>query len=223
MINEFMARNDSCCADEYGEYEDWIEVYNPNPEAIDIGGLYITNDLGDPTMWQIPLAHPDSTTVQADGFLILWADRDSEQGALHLPFTLSRSGGQIGLAKVANDSYVFIDSLSFGEQSADISHGRFPDGTASWSFFSRTSPGSPNHGGVITAVMEAYTGDGENSLTRSYALHQNYPNPFNSSTSIQYSLPEPALVTLEIYNLNGQKLRTMNPGYQSAGIYLSHG
>ena len=40
-------------------------------------------------------------------------------------------------------------------------------------------------------------------------LHQNYPNPFNPQTSIAYDLPEPAIMTIEIFNLMGQKIRTI--------------
>lgn len=42
-----------------------------------------------------------------------------------------------------------------------------------------------------------------------YALFQNYPNPFNPSTRIAFALPEPGQVSLEIYNVLGQKVRTL--------------
>ena len=48
-------------------------------------------------------------------------------------------------------------------------------------------------------------------------LHQNYPNPFNPETTISYSLNNPANVTLEIYNMKGQKVRTLINAYQQAG------
>lgn len=54
-----------------------------------------------------------------------------------------------------------------------------------------------------------------------FALHQNYPNPFNSSTVIRFSLPEPDLdnVSLDIFNMLGQKVRTLVDDSRREGIY----
>lgn len=51
----------------------------------------------------------------------------------------------------------------------------------------------------------------------SFTLHQNYPNPFNPSTVIGYELNNPSHITIEIYNVIGQKIRTLLDGYQTAG------
>ncbi len=51
------------------------------------------------------------------------------------------------------------------------------------------------------------------------ALLPNYPNPFNPDTWIPYQLAEPAEVTLRIYTINGELIRTLTLGHQSAGIY----
>lgn len=50
-------------------------------------------------------------------------------------------------------------------------------------------------------------------------LHQNYPNPFNPSTIISFSLEAPTDVSLTIYSVHGQKIRTLVKSHQSAGTH----
>ena len=50
-------------------------------------------------------------------------------------------------------------------------------------------------------------------------LYDNYPNPFNPSTLISFSLPRASLVTLEIFNVMGQKVVTLIDGHRAAGFY----
>jgi len=54
-----------------------------------------------------------------------------------------------------------------------------------------------------------------------FALLQNFPNPFNPETWLPYQLPQDAPVTIRIYNVKGQLVRSINLGQQKAGFYLS--
>ena len=60
--------------------------------------------------------------------------------------------------------------------------------------------------------------DGDKYLPNEFNLQQNYPNPFNPVTSINYQLANDAYVTLTVYDIMGQKIRTIINEDQSAGF-----
>jgi hypothetical protein len=61
--------------------------------------------------------------------------------------------------------------------------------------------------------------DDQHFLPTEYTLEQNYPNPFNPRTTIEYSLPRETQVSLKIYNLLGQEVRTLVEAHSQAGHY----
>ena len=53
-------------------------------------------------------------------------------------------------------------------------------------------------------------------------LAQNYPNPFNMNTQIRYELPKTGEVKLCIYNIKGQRIRTLVDSYKKSGEHIAH-
>jgi len=59
-------------------------------------------------------------------------------------------------------------------------------------------------------------------IPQKFALSNNYPNPFNPGTDVEYQLPKSAKVTLTIFNLVGQEVRTLIEEEKSAGVFTVH-
>ncbi|MFQ5768913.1 MAG: T9SS type A sorting domain-containing protein, partial [bacterium] len=74
--------------------------------------------------------------------------------------------------------------------------------------------------GVFRSVRSTTSVKGiTDEIPTSFSLEQNYPNPFNPNTTIQFSLPRPGYVTLEMYNSLGEEVMTLVANYLSAGKY----
>lgn len=152
FVNEFLASNDSGLQDETGTCEDWLELYNPGLESVDLGGLFLTDDFTQPTQWMLP-----DTTLPARGHLVVWCDDDADDGPLHATFKLGAGGEAIGLFASLAGGNGLIDGVEFSAQETDVSQGRSVDGGAEWVFFAIPTPGAPNAGlGTVTDLSIAY-------------------------------------------------------------------
>ncbi len=143
VINEFVASNSG---DKYndpqGQPDDWIELYNPADTPVDVGGMYLTDNVLAPKKWQIPTGRASETTIAPHGYLVIWADKDVTDSGLHAGFALDAEGED--LAVFGKDGVTLIDSVTFGQQMTDISYGRYPDGTDTWCQMTFPTPGMQN-------------------------------------------------------------------------------
>ncbi len=80
------------------------------------------------------------------------------------------------------------------------------------------TPSVWSHTWVGDTVSTGVIGD-NNSVLNSYELRQNYPNPFNPLTTIEYSIGRASLVTLDVYNILGQRVRNLVNQKQASGRY----
>ena len=70
---------------------------------------------------------------------------------------------------------------------------------------------------TITSIIDVQ--DNQAQLPTSYAMLQNYPNPFNPNTTIAFTLPEPAAVTMKLYDLRGREVKSIINSNMQAGEY----
>src|SRR6188768_5055 len=89
VINEYSCGNLSQVMDDYGDYGDWIELYNTGGNSVDISGYHLSDNPSDPTLYQIP----SGVTISAGGFKRFWASgRDVYAGNnYHTNFKLTQS------------------------------------------------------------------------------------------------------------------------------------
>ena len=77
--------------------------------------------------------------------------------------------------------------------------------------------------GAIERAEQLMSIDGnngnKNNLPRDFQLKQNYPNPFNSKTRINYTVINTGTIDLAVYNIIGQRIRTLKNGYIQSGVY----
>jgi hypothetical protein len=137
VINEFLASNQSINRDMDGDYSDWIELYNPGSQPVDLSGYGLTDDPAVPFKWTLP-----AVTIQPGGYLLIWASgKNRSTPELHSSFKLSAAGETIALF---NPSGSLIDQVSFPMQSSDISMARFPNGSGPFKTTAKPTPAAPN-------------------------------------------------------------------------------
>ena len=141
VINEVQASNSATIADEDGDFEDWIELYNAGADAVDLGWYGLSDDYERPFRWVIP----DGVTIAPGGFLLIWAsgkDRNTPGEPLHTNFSIAQEGEEVLLTHYNGER---VDEIPPTRIPSDYSYGRYPDGSGGMHFFDQPTPGAANH------------------------------------------------------------------------------
>lgn len=202
VINEFLAKNNSTNRDSAGQFEDWIELFNPTNQTVSLTGYYLTDDKDSLNQWKFP----DGISIASLDYLLVWCDNDSDQSGLHTNFKLNADKEFVALT--SPDGITILDSVSFGMQYADTSFGRIPDGASIWNFLT-PSPGKKN---LLTST------ENEPLVPQIFQVAA-FPNPFNSTSTIRFTFPSAGRIKIVLYNLLGEKLYTFEKEYNSPGTH----
>ena len=188
VINEIQASNQSTIADEDGDFEDWIELFNAGGEPVDLGWYGLSDDYERPFRWVIP----QGVSIAPGEYLLIWAsgkDRTDPDGELHTGFSIDQDGEEILLTHYNGER---VDEVPPTRIPSGYSYGRYPDGTGDWYFFDAPTPGAPNrdpaysgqvgdpllshHGGFYDAPF-TLTVDAEPGTVLHYTLDGSEPGP----------------------------------------------
>lgn len=124
-INEFVAKNNLSLKDGRGNDPDWIELYNPNNEAVSLAGYGLSDDPQRPQRWIFP-----EVDIPAHGTLVVFASGEPEPmdpaGFLHADWRLDADGGSVLLT--TPDGTVVDQILDYPAQDVDLAYGRLLTG-----------------------------------------------------------------------------------------------
>lgn len=131
VINELLPVNNNVAADQNGQFDDWIELYNQSDEDVDLSEYYLTDSKKKPTRWRFP----EGTIITAKDYLIIWADGDTIQSGLHTNYKLSSEGEKVLLF---TPDVNLIDEVEFTATNLQQSWARIPDGTGDFQWSTPT-------------------------------------------------------------------------------------
>ena len=182
VVNEIMAQNTTTVVDQDGEYEDWVELFNNTNTTLSLDNLFMSDTADNLIKWQFPTG----TTIEPNGYLIVWADEDGAQTGLHTNFKLSAAGESVLLA-YANGTV--IETVDFGPMTANAAYARIPNGTGN---FILTGP-TFNANNQLLSVSSV-------EFKKNLSV---FPNPAKGNLNLQNKFP---IESVGIYNLQGQLL-----------------
>lgn len=140
QINEIMSANKDFLFDENGDYNDWIEIYNPSDYAVSLNNYTLTDDETDYTKWVFP-----NITIQPKSYMIVFcsdlAISDKDVLYQHTNFKLNSSGD---LLVLTNPNGQIVDYVVFDKINKNQSYGRELGFNDEWTIYTEPTPGFPN-------------------------------------------------------------------------------
>ena len=115
LINEVMSSNTSTIADEDGDYPDWIELFNPTDNEINLYKYSLTDDADNPAKWLFP-----NITLSPGEYLVVFASgKDRKGNILHTNFKIKSSGEYLWLRDSTGQILDKVDSVEIPARSEE--------------------------------------------------------------------------------------------------------
>ena len=145
VINEYTGANYDTHLDNYGEYEDWVELYNPTSSPIDLNGWFLSDKPSNPNKWMFT----SSSVIPANGTLLIYCSGRNEitNTGVHTNFKITQTKGSEVLVLTDNNT-TFQDSVRIIPNQKSHTRGRQSDGASVWSVFINGTPNSSNTGAM---------------------------------------------------------------------------
>lgn len=211
LINEIMYKSSPDF-----DSEDWIELFNPGKDTIDVSFWLVKDDDND-HIYVIP----DSIFIPGEDFLVISKDLDAFNSVYnHNPRVIgdiSFGFGQGDQVRIFSSINMMIDSIQYYNDEPwpllpnnygpsieliNIEDNSLPENWLASANVGGT-PGIPNNSLSLNILNE-------NKITPSqFILNQNFPNPFNPVTTISYFIPKNSFVTICIYDLKGRLIKIL--------------
>jgi hypothetical protein len=191
-INEIAAKN-TTVRDNYGNSDDWFELFNSNKDTIDLNGLFLSDNFSRKTKFQIKNNGTSNTKIPPYGYAVFWADEEEFQGNTHTSFKLSGSGERIGVFQVVGNDTLTLDTVTFFNQPVISSLIRYPDGAENWFTTATITPNSTN-------IKTVYVGVSNNIADNRIII---FPNPVSKLLNIS-SILDLSNSIYEIHNTIGK-------------------
>lgn len=205
VINELMASNLQSVPDEYGEYDDWIEIYNKDSRPINLSTIYISDNPLNPGKFHLP-----DTILNPGAFLLIWADEQKPQGTLHANFKLSASAETVSLYEKYNGSFFLLDFAEYEMLGKDIPFGCWTDGIKPMEELNFSTPGKSNS----PLGTDAHAND--------KAGFRLFPNPASDICNFEFQLPGHMDITIQLKDFMGRDRGTIFANSLPAGKHRSH-
>ncbi|MCB0772420.1 MAG: CotH kinase family protein [Flavobacteriales bacterium] len=143
VINEVSASNQNTITDNYGENEDWVELYNTTAAPVDLSGWYLSNKVNNPLKWPFPAG----ASIPANGHLVVYCSKRNTGagGVFHTNFKLNQSDDDHVVLSTPGGTLT-DDVVLDPPTKLDHSRGRTTDGASTWSLFLTPTPNAANTG-----------------------------------------------------------------------------